>query len=81
MSVRIEMYRVAGRKFLKEYLKSFEMFHYCSGASLCWRCIKKKRILDEFEKKRFNSFNKSVDCWSVIECDLYDFEMFPIVRC
>lgn len=27
------------------------MFHYCSGAGLCWRCIKKKRILDEFEKK------------------------------
>lgn len=47
---------------------------------VCVGVVLKKRILDEFEKKGFNSFNK-YDCWSVIECDLYNFEMFPIVKC
>ena len=76
MSVKIEMYRLSGRTFLEEYFsKSFDMFEYCCG--VCWCCIKRKRILFEFEKKEFNSFDKSVECWKIVD-DLNSFDIFPV---
>ena len=37
----------------------------------------KKTILDEFEKKGFNSFNSSVKSWKLIG-NLNKFEIFPL---
>ena len=37
----------------------------------------KKTILDEFEKKDFNSFNSSVKSWKLIG-NLNKFEIFPL---
>ena len=37
----------------------------------------KKTILDEFEKKAFNSFNSSVKSWKLIG-NLNKFEIFPL---
>ena len=52
MSIKIEMYMIVGRKYLEEYYNSsFRMFENCCG--VCWCCIKKTSILNEFEKKRF----------------------------
>ena len=46
----VEMYMTVGRKNLEEYYSgSFKMFENCCG--VCWNCIRKKLILEEFEKK------------------------------
>ena len=37
----------------------------------------KKSILDEFEKKGFNSFNSGVKCWKLMG-NLNKFEIFPL---
>ena len=65
------------RKYLEEYYSaSFKMFENCCG--VCWCCIRKKKtILDEFEKKGFNSFNSSVKSWKLIG-NLNKFEIFPL---
>lgn len=52
----LEMYVVVSRKYLEEYFNSsFMQFENCCG--VCWCCLRKKQILDEIGKKRFNSFN------------------------
>ena len=67
---------IVGRKYLEEYYSgSFKMFENCCG--VCWNCIRKKSILDEFEKKGFNSFNSGVKRWKLME-NLNKFEIFPL---
>ena len=76
MSITVEMYMIVGRKYLEEYYSgSFKMFENCCG--VCWNCIRKKSILDEFEKKGFNSFNSGVKRWKLME-NLNKFEIFPL---
>ena len=46
----IEMYRIAGRSFLKNNdLSSFIQFESCCG--VCWCCKRLKKNLNEFEKR------------------------------
>ena len=50
--IRIEIYKIVGRSFLKnEYLSSFIQFESCCG--VCWCCRRPKKILDEIERKGF----------------------------
>ena len=73
MSVRIEMYKVAGRTFLDHFFeKSFDQFIDCCGE--CWSCYQRNTILNEFEKKGFKTFNSAVDCWKFID-ELNRFEI------
>ena len=70
------MYKIVDKKYLEEYYSvSFKMFENCCG--VCWCCIRKKPILDEFLKKGFNSFNSDVKSWKLIE-NLNKFEIFPL---
>ena len=72
----VEMYMTVGRKNLEEYYSgSFKMFENCCG--VCWNCIRKKLILEEFEKKGFNSFNSGVKGWKLME-NLNKFEIIPL---
>lgn len=74
MSISIEMYMVVGRKYLEEYFNScFTQFENCCG--VCWCCLRKKQILEEFEKKGSNSFNSNVKGWKLME-NLNRFEIF-----
>ena len=76
MSITVEMHVIVGRKYLEEYYTgSFKIFENCCG--VCWNCIRKKSILDEFEKKGFNSFNSGVKRWKLME-NLNKFEIFPL---
>ena len=76
MSVKIEMFMIVGRKYLDEYYSSsFKQYENCCGVCWCW--IKKKSILDEFEKKGFNSFNSNVKDWKLMD-NLNKFEIFPL---
>ena len=76
MSITVEMDMIVGRKYLEEYYTgSFKIFENCCG--VCWNCIRKKSILDEFEKKGFNSFNSGVKRWKLME-NLNKFEIFPL---
>ena len=63
--IRIEMYKIAGRSFLKNsYLSSVIQFESCCG--VCWCCRRLKKNLDEFERKGFNTFNSHIQCWLTI---------------
>ena len=63
--IRIEMYKIAGRSFLKNsYLSSVIQFESCCG--VCWCCTRLKKNLDEFERKGFNTFNSHIQCWLTI---------------
>ena len=65
--IRIEIYKIVGRSFLKnEYLSSFIQFESCCG--VCWCCRRLKKILDEIERKGFNTFNSHIQCWKIYEC-------------
>ena len=67
MSLTIDIYMLVGRDWLKNhYTKSFEEFNSC--CSVCWCCVRRKSMLDEFEKKGFGTFNSHIICWKV-----YDF--------
>ena len=72
------MFQLVGREWLKiYYLKSFEQLHNCCG--VCWCCIRKKTILDEFEKKGFDTFNSHVKCWKFYNF-LNHFEILPCIE-
>ena len=74
--IRIEMYKIAGRSFLKNsYLSSFIQFESCCG--VCWCCRRLKKNLDEFERKGFNTFNSHIQCWKIYKC-VKNFEIMPI---
>ena len=63
------------RKFLEEYFNiCSKVLENCWG--ICWMCIKRIFILDEFLKKGFHSFNSDVNEWKLIE-DSISFEIFP----
>ena len=62
--IHLTIYKIVGRSFLKnDYLSSSIHFENCCG--ICWCCKQLKQILDEFEKKGFNTFNLHVECWKV----------------
>ena len=64
--IHIAMYRITGRSFLKNnYLSSFIQFESCCG--VCWCCKRLKKVLDEFEKKGFNTFNSHIQCWKIYQ--------------
>ena len=74
MTERILQKRV-NTKSLEEYFNICSKFleNYCG---ICWMCIKRIFILDEFKKKGFHSFNSDVNEWKLIE-DLISFKIFP----
>ena len=62
--IHLTIYKIVGRSYLKnDYLSSSIHFENCCG--ICWCCKQLKQILDEFEKKGFNTFNSHVECWKV----------------
>ena len=74
--IRIEIYKIVGRSFLKnEYLSSFIQFESCCG--VCWCCRRLKKILDEIERKGFNTLNSHIQCWKIYEC-VNNFKIMPI---
>ena len=55
---------LVGKNRLKNhYTKSFKELSSCCGE--CWCCRRKRAIVDEFEKKGFETFNSNVNCWKV----------------
>ena len=61
MSISVDVFMLVGKNWLKNYYnRSFEQFNSCCG--VCWCCLRKKSILDEFEKKEFYTFNSHVNC-------------------
>ena len=59
--IRFEMYKIVGRSFLKNtYLSSFIQFESCCG--ICWCCKRLKKILEQFDRKGFDTFNSHVQC-------------------
>ena len=76
MSLNISCYKIVGRKHLGElYDCLFKMFKKCCG--ICWCCIRRKKILDEFNKKGFKTFNSNKNGWKSID-DLNTFEITPL---
>ena len=76
--IHIKVYRVVGRSYLKNsYLSSFIQFESCCG--VCWCCKWLEKILDEYEKKGFNTFNLDVKCWKIYE-NVNNFEIEAIVE-
>ena len=62
--IHLTIYKIVGRSYLKnDCLSSSIHFENCCG--ICWCCKQLKQILDEFEKKGFNTFNSHVECWKV----------------
>lgn len=65
--------RIARRKYLEELLESVEtLFEKCCAIcdseqfhDLCDACIKRKNILNEFNKKGFRTFNKDKKGWKI----------------
>ena len=58
--IHLTIYKIVGRSYLKnDYLSSFIQFENCCG--ICWYYKRLKQILDEFEKKGFNTFNSHVE--------------------
>ena len=56
MSITIEIFQLIGRDWLKNlYRKSFQQFYDCCG--VCWCCVGMRAILDEFQKRGFDTFN------------------------
>ena len=49
MSISVDMFMLVEKNWLKNYYnRSFEQFNSCCG--VCWCCLRKNSILDEFEK-------------------------------
>ena len=72
------MYMIVGRNWLRNhYTNSFEQFHSCCG--VCWCCKRRESILNEFEKKGFETFNSHVNCWKMYNF-LNSFEILPCVE-
>lgn len=75
MSVRVEMYKIVGRNFLVRFFeKSFDQFKDCCG--VCWCCVRRNAILNEFENKGFKTFNSEVECWKLVD----ELNRFEIIR-
>lgn len=75
MSVRVEMYKIVGRNFLVRFFeKSFDQFKDCWG--VCWCCVRRNAILNEFENKGFKTFNSEVECWKLVD----ELNRFEIIR-
>ena len=74
--IQLTICKIVGRSYLKNgYLSSFIQFkNYCC---ICWCYKRLKQILDEFEKKGFNTFNSHVECWKVYR-DVNFFKIDPI---
>lgn len=78
MSVSVEMYKIVGRNFLVRFFKkSFDLFKDCCG--LCWCCVRRNSILNEFENKGFKTFNSEVKCWKLVD-ELNRFEIFLCIE-
>ena len=75
ISISVDMFMLVGKNWLKNYYGSFEQFN----SSVCWCCLRKKLILDEFEKKGFYTFNSHMNCWKVYDF-LNCFEILPCVE-
>ena len=74
--IHLTIYKIVGRSYLKnDYLSSFIQFENCCAIS--WCCKRLEQILDEFEKKGFNTFNLHVECWKVYQ-DVNFFKIDPI---
>ena len=73
----VEMFMLVGKNWLINYYQRFEQFNSC--CSDCWCCLRRKLILDEFEKKGFYTFNSHVNCWKVYDF-LNSFEILPCVE-
>ena len=61
----VEMFMLVGKNWLINYYQHFEQFNSC--CSDCWCCLRRKLILDEFEKKK-DFILLILNCWKV-----YDF--------
>ena len=76
MSTMMTMLMIVGRKYLEEYfnivLNSLKIVVVNVGVVFL-----KKSILDEFEKKGFNSFNSKVKGWKLM-ANLNKFEIFTL---
>ena len=76
--IHIKVYRVAGRSYLKNsYLSSFIQFERWCG--VCWCCKWLEKVLDEYKKKAFNTFNLDIKCWKIYE-NINNFEIEQIVE-
>ena len=73
MSINIDIYRLAGRDWLKNQYITSDQLQICCG--ICWSCKKNKLILTEFYKKGFTNFNSKVEHWKVY--DHPKIEIFP----
>ena len=73
--IHLIMYRTAARSYLQnDYLSSFIQFESCC---FCWCWKRHIQILDQFEKKGFNTFNSHINCWKIYQ-NLSKFEIEPI---
>ena len=76
MSLRVKSYKIVRRKFFDHFfLKSFDQFKDCCGE--CWCCVWRNAILNEFEKKGFNTFNSEVEGWKRV-AELNKFEIITL---
>ena len=76
MSLRVKSYKIVRRKFFDRFfLKSFDQFKDCCGEY--WCCVWRNAILNEFEKKGFNTFNSEVEGWKLVD-ELSKFEIITL---
>ena len=65
MSLKIECFRLCGRKHLISLMKKLE--NYCVLCGSCKCCQKLTIIKNELERNGFYTYNSSIVCWKDFE--------------